>query len=240
MYDFFELEKKCKQLKRKKIIKITSIFSIIILFLILSFFIFQYFTQSKQIHKQPQHIKQHKITPPISKKIEHNTTIEKKPIHIHKKTLKPMIKEKKVNKITIKKTPMLNIQIDLNSIKELNITKKTTNKTNKIEKPKKIKENKKIEKPIIQHKNILQNETISFDKAIKLAELYYNNADYQNSIKWCKIASKIDNSDAKVWKLYALNLEKIGQKQKAIKVLKTYLEYKDSLDLKYLLQRLEK
>lgn len=107
-------------------------------------------------------------------------------------------------------------------------------------KPKPIPQPKKVVKTIQKPKSILQDETISFDKAIKLAQLYYNNADYENSIKWCKMASKIDNNDEQVWKLYALNLEKIGQKQKSIKVLKTYLKYKPSLELKYLLERLEK
>ena len=213
MNDFFELEKKCKKIKRKKFIKIFLSFLSMIFILIGGIFIYNYLNKPEpkaQIKKtQPQP----KVIKPIQKP---------KPKKVIKKEIKTEIKEKP-----------LDIEIDLNNIKQPIIKQK---KTKPIQKPKPKKVIKKEPKP----KKILQEETVSFEKAIKLATLYYNNGNYQNSIKWCKIASKLDNTNEKVWKLYALNLEKIGQKKKAIKVIKTYLQYRDSLDLKYLLERLEK
>jgi len=202
MNDFFELEKKCKQIKRKKIIKIFLYF-LGMIFVLICGMLFNYLNKPEPKPKIKKTQPQPKVIKPIQKP---------KPTKVIKKEIKTEIKEK-----------TLDIEVDLNNIKQ------------PIIKPKVI---KPIQKP--KPKKIIQEETISFKKALKLAKLYYNNGNYQNSIKWCKIASKLDNTNEKVWKLYALNLEKIGQKKKAIKVIKTYLQYRDSLDLKYLLKRLEK
>jgi len=209
MTDFFELEKRCKKLKQKQLLKY-SIYLILIFLLIIGVLFY--------IQNKPK---------PTPIKIEHKKPIQIKKIKEINKT-KPKVKIKAKTEINKTIEPMLNVDIDLNKIDNISIApnkkiKKEINKT----KPK-----VEVKKPI------LQEETISFEKAIKLAEIYYNNADYKNSIKWCKIASKIDNTNEKVWKLYALNLEKTGQTDKAIKILKTYLQYKDSIELRYILKRL--
>jgi len=214
MIDFFELEKKCKTLQTKKIIKYSTIILIPILLLITIIF----YTQTKT--SQPKQI--------IKKEHKKTTIKQTKPI-TKPQPKKPILQQKKQ---IIEHT--LDIDIDLNKIKNI-----TPNKPKKENKKTTIKQTKSITKPQSK-KPILQQETISFAKAIKLAEIYYNNSDYKNSMKWCKLASKIDNNNEKVWKLYALNLEKTNQKEKAIKILKTYLKYKDSIELRYLLQRLTK
>ena len=265
MNDFFELERKCKKLQQKRLFKYFIIIFVFLIFIGVYFYI-QY-TQKTPLHtpiikKEVPKIKENNITK-TNKKIDNVKKIENKKISKKKKEnntsniqkiISPKIKEKNITKtekkidnpqkpkkeknITIQKIikeknitkpiiqPVLKLKIDFNNIQPLK-----DNKTI-IQKP----------KPQTQIKNktsILQNETITFNKALTLAKKYYENADYENSIKWCKLASKIDNNDERIWKLYALNLEKTNQKEKAIKVLKTYLKYKNSLDLKYLLQRLE-
>lgn len=191
MVDFFELEKRCKKIRQKKIFKIV----VIIFFVIIAVSLICVNT----------------LTP---KKIDKNTSYPKAIAKIDKNISRPI--------------PILKIDIDFNNIPT----------TSSSIPPKKVIK-KEQNKTIIKEKlSILQSEALTFTKALKLAQLYYNNGDYQNSIKWCKLASKIDNNDERIWKLYALNLEKIGQKDKAIKVLKTYLKYKNSIELKYLLQRL--
>ena len=224
MDEFLELEKKCKKLQAKKIIKYFML--LIIVSLSIGLYLF--------MQPKPKSYKAHKETiikvksKPIKKDI--NKTIHKV-IEIKKEEPK---KVKEVNKTIIKKVvkpikiPEWNIEFKLD---EINITTKVKTNT-------KIKEIKPkiIEKP----KQIFKTQTITFDKALKLATFYYNNDDYESSIKWCKIASNIDNSNEEIWKLYALNLEKLNQKQKAIKVLKTYLKYKESPELQFILQRLEK
>jgi len=208
MNEFFELEKKCKQLKRKKFIKYFSIF---LIFAILIGIVIYFITKPST---KPQPTKP-KVIVKIKEKNITKIVVKKVKVFIEKNITKPT-----------PPAPTLDVDIDLNKIKEINNSKpKIKQKTNT--------------QPIKKQTSVIQNETITFHKALTLAKKYYENGDYQSSIKWCKLASKIDNNDERVWKLYALNLEKTGQKEKAIKVLKTYLKYKNSLELKYLLQRLE-
>ena len=225
MDEFLELEKKCKKLKIKKLLKY-----LILIILIISLIIGLYLFIQSKAHKS--YIQENKTIIKITKikpvKKETNKTLKIKIIESKK------IKEK--NKTIIKKVikpikiPEWNVQFNLN---EINITKEIKIKS---------KVKKEINKTIVKENpnQMFKSETITVDKALKLAKFYYNNDDYQTSMKWCKIASNIDNSNEKIWKLYALNLEKLNQKQKAIKVLKTYLKYKDSSELEFILQRLEK
>ena len=245
MVDFVELEKKCKQLQRKKMIKLIILIFVIILASLLVYVLIKLskgvtvidpvISQKVVIKKDVTSKKEKNISVlPIKKvkKIEKNISTLPKPIKI--------IKEKNISKHLVP-MPILDIKIDFDNIKVLKEPKKLQPKS----KPKKQEQNHSKQPHTISIKvptkvSVLESKDITFTKAIQLAELYYNNGDYKNSIKWCKIAAKIDNNVEKVWKLYALNLEKIGKKQKAIKILKTYLKYKDSLELKFLLQRLIK
>jgi len=242
MDNFFILEKKCKKLQQKKFLKIIGVSGVIIGVLVSGYYFFipKNTTKPHKIVKNTQ--KHSKPTPqkakqpiPKSHKPTNLTTSQVKPQKIEKKIEKPkenisktkktpkIQKPQKIEKPKVKKDiPILDIDVDLDSIPS------STNTT---------------KKPIIKQtikKPILKTENITFTKAIKLAKLYYNNGDYQNSIKWAKIASSIDNDDERVWKYYALSLEKLGKKAKAIYILKTYLKYKNSIELKYILQRLEK
>ena len=252
MDDFFTLEKKCKQLRKKKLLKVVGYIFIIILIVIGGFFAYQYFNTKNHSKKIETNIKP-KITKIISKKEINNTKItqpkstQKKDINNTKVKVKIISTKKEVNKTKtmqskqkkeIKKVPILEVKIDFNKITEPKIEKKAIIKKKVIPKEQKKVEKKEIKKS--KPKKIIKNENISFEKAFKLATLYYNNGDYQNSMKWCKMASKIDSQNPAIWKLYALNLDKIGQTKKAIEVLQTYLKYKDSLELRYLLQRLKK
>ena len=247
MDNFFTLEKKCKQLRKKKLLKVIGYIFIIILIVIGGFFAYQYFNTKNHSKKIETNIKP-KITKIISKKDINKTKIiqpkptQKKDINNTKIKTKIISTKKEVNKTKtmqskqkkeIKKVPILEVKIDFNKIiepKEKKLPLKPVKNT--------IKQKKEIKK--LKPKKIIKNEDISFEKAFKLATLYYNNGDYQNSMKWCKMASKIDSQNPAIWKLYALNLDKIGQTKKAIEVLQTYLKYKDSLELRYLLQRLKK
>ena len=217
MVDFFELEKRCKKIRQKKIFKIV----VIIFFVIIAVSLICVNTLT------PKKIDKNTSYPKATAKIDKNTSYPKATAKIDKNTSHPKAIAK-IDKNISRPIPILKIDIDFNNIPT----------TSSSIPPKKVIK-KEQNKTIIKEKlSILQSEALTFTKALKLAQLYYNNGDYQNSIKWCKLASKIDNNDERIWKLYALNLEKIGQKDKAIKVLKTYLKYKNSIELKYLLQRL--
>ena len=250
MDEFFELEKKCKKLKRKKFIKYLFLTLITLIIIGGGYYLFILFNtkplqKSKPIITSHKKVIEHNITKKI--KTEKNVTkILKKEQNITTKVIMPkkinkkeeldvqcqiIIKDKK-DKIT--KIPILELDINFSNIEIIEDKKKKIKEekivTNVLQLPKKIVEKKK---------SLIQDETITFEKAYILAKSYYDSEDYITSMKWCKIASKINNKDERIWELYALNLENTNQKEKAIRVLKTYLKYKNSLRLKYLLQRLE-
>lgn len=254
MNEFFELEKKCKKLKRKKFIKNLFLTFITLIILGGGYYLFTLFN-TKPLQKSKPIITLHKkvIEQNITKKIKIKQNITKeqnitKKIVIPKKVIKKeelnvtkcqIIIKKQIEK-TPKKVPVPVIDIDINFSNIKNIENKTQPKQKKIvEKKEPKKEEKKVEVVKEKKKSLIKDETITFKKAYILAKSYYDSEDYVSSMKWCKIASKINNKDERIWELYALNLENTNQKEKAIKVLKTYLKYKKSLRLKYLLQRLE-
>jgi tetratricopeptide (TPR) repeat protein len=130
----------------------------------------------------------------------------------------------------LKATPSLQkLDIDFDKIES---KESVENSKKEVKKEEVVEQNKK------RDSKILQTTPVSFEKAMKLIVLYYENGDYENSMKWCKIASKIDNYNENVWYYYALNLEKVGKKEKAIQVLTTYLKYQNSKKIRFLLQRL--
>jgi len=228
MNNFLELENKCKKLKRKQIIKF-----IIIIFVTITIIL----GITLSLKEKPKY-----------KKIELNNT--KKEIIITKKH--------KVQKDNIV-PPMMEIQFDLNKIKDMSNIKnkdkkeithnkkienkstknKSTKNKEKNKEKKEITHNKKIENKQ-KNKILVEQKTITFEKALNIAKKAFHKHNYQKSMKWCKIASKLDNEKAEIWKLYALNLLKLNQKDKAIIVLKTYLKYKKSTEIENLLKRLEK
>jgi len=130
--------------------------------------------------------------------------------HQEKKELK-----KEQNKTIKRKIPVIHYSLNLQNIKEVNLSAKV-------------------------EKNTLKTKNLTFDEALNSANLYYKNGNYTETIKWCKIASSLNNENEEVWKLYSLSLERLGNRTKAIKVLKTYLKYKKSTELKLILERLEK
>ena len=217
MIDFFELEKKCKKIKNKKFVKIIVVLTILSL-LIGAFFVLN--TTSKQkstktISTTTQNKKQTKSQ--TKKQTKTNKELIKAPAKSHTKT-KPL-------------APTIGVNIDFSSIPtKIETKKQKTSQTN---------QNSKTTKNIPNQPKLIISNSTSFEYAFNLAQNYYKQKNYKQSILWCKRASAIDNTNEKLWKLYALNLLAVGQKQKAIKVLKTYLKYKNSIDIQYLLQRIE-
>ncbi len=217
MVDFFELEKKCKKIKNKKLLKIIVVLTFLSL-LIGAFFVLNTTSKQKNIKTTSTTIQNKKQTKIQTKKqTKTNKELIKAPVKSHTKT-KPL-------------TPTIGVNIDFSSIPtKIETKKQKTSQTNQ--------SSKKTKNIPNQPKLIISNST-SFEYAFNLAQNYYKQKNYKQSILWCKRASAIDNTNEKLWKLYALNLLAMGQKQKAIKVLKTYLKYKNSIDIQYLLQRIE-
>ncbi len=68
----------------------------------------------------------------------------------------------------------------------------------------------------------------SYNLALKIAKFYYNAKDYTDAIKWAKKANSIDKTDATSWIIYAKSLYKLGDKEKAKKILHIYLQFENS------------
>jgi tetratricopeptide (TPR) repeat protein len=101
--------------------------------------------------------------------------------------------------------------------------------------------NKKKEKT--ESKNIekvrLTTTSLTLQTVLAKIKKYYENGDYDDAINWCKIGSKINNKNDDIWSYYALSLYKRGEKEKAIKVLKTYLKYRKSQKIEKIIKRLK-
>ena len=224
MNDFLDLEKKCKTLRKKRILKYSGGAVGVVVMSVMAMMFLKTPTTQKTIEK-PKKIEKN-VTKAVVKKVE------KKPEKILPKP-KPTVVP-----------PMMEVEFDLNKIDSKNIEKKLnkkhhkTNHKNTNHKKHKVEHKKTIHKK--ETKNTLINETITFDKALYLAKDAFNKHKYNESIKWCKIASKLNNDSAEIWRLYALNLVRLHKKDKAILVLRTYLKYKQSIKIKHLLKRLEK
>jgi len=242
MINFYDLEKRCKKVQQKKIQKLIIYFLIGMSILgIILFFI----TKQNKFTKNKIEIQKPAIK--VEKKIKKSKPIEtiKLPEQKVLKQEKVIKIEKKVNnsnnltkKTTTKPIPIINYSIEIDNIKEVNFS---------VSKPIEVK--KKQEKNITLQTTTqtrkkeslsLKTKVLTFEKAKNSALLYYKNGNYKETIKWCKIASALNNENEEIWKLYSLSLERMGNTKKAIKVLKTYLKYKDSTELKLILERLEK
>lgn len=67
-----------------------------------------------------------------------------------------------------------------------------------------------------------QTKNIIF--ALMLAEEYYHNKDYKNSLKWALISNELDSKSERSWIIFAKSKAKSGQEKKAIQALKAYLK----------------
>jgi len=259
MVDFFELEQKCKKFQRKRVVKL--IIATIVGVgggAIIGLYLTDKKTEKrelKQVVKKESFKKEHKV---VSKKIEKVVVKEKNETkkelkQVTKNEVKNEVKKEIKNRIVVKKReqknsekndsikkekndsstkleiPILKVDIDFDKIES---KESVENSKKEVKKEEVVEQNKK------RDSKILQTTPVSFEKAMKLIVLYYENGDYENSMKWCKIASKIDNYNENVWYYYGLNLEKVGKKEKAIQVLTIYLKYQNSKKIRFLLQRL--
>lgn len=75
--------------------------------------------------------------------------------------------------------------------------------------------------------------------AIMLAEEFYNEKNYEESLKWSLSANEIDPKNDKSWFWFAKNKVKLSQREDAIKALKAYLSESNSSRLKTLLKQIE-
>jgi len=76
----------------------------------------------------------------------------------------------------------------------------------------------------------------SYDLALKIAKSYYAQKSYDQAATWAKRANALDPQRQEAWILYAKSLDALGKRQKAIRILQAYLEFRDSAEAKKLLK----
>lgn len=237
MHKYEELEKLYYKKKYKKIftIIITSLF-----FIVGIGYLFNINNNSSKTN-----IKKEKIEKNVSKytknikKIDNN--IEK---NITKKIEKKDKIKRKVNTIkVVKKLILYPVFPDISDL-EHNKTSKIKDKevkkikqlekniTKKVEKKQNIEKKDRIQIKIIVKSRLdslkeaikLYNNAPEYNLAIKIANSYFDNKDYENSIQWAKKANKLKPEDRESWYIFAKGLLKQNKPKQAKKVLMAYLD----------------
>ncbi len=86
-----------------------------------------------------------------------------------------------------------------------------------------------LEKKFLEHK--------SYEIAIRIAKEYYAQQRYEKSLLWAKEANHLNRKKEQSWILYARSLYVLGEKEKAIKILKLYKHFASSKKVERILQR---
>lgn len=224
---FEELERRCKKIKDKKIIK----FIIFTLFLALLVAVSYW-----AVVKYP------KLDNTVKTK---NTTPVKKVISkTEKSTSKPTLKLEPVIKI-----PKVTTKPHIQKKKET-VQKKEKQKAQNLPKKPKTTVKKEVIKPILKivtqnadkETVLLKNYSINkdFSSALKLAKYYFKQKDYKKALYWAKNANKLDSTKDDSWIVYAKSKYALGKEEDAIESLKTFLSIFYSKRATELLNRYEK
>lgn len=91
-------------------------------------------------------------------------------------------------------------------------------------------------KPVIEVKDVTDLDALvrQFDKypryatALKIAQIHYEKGDFENASLWARKANLLDRDDEEAWILYAKSEYALGRKERASRILRLYLDYKDS------------
>ncbi|MBD3791755.1 MAG: CDC27 family protein [Campylobacterales bacterium] len=82
-------------------------------------------------------------------------------------------------------------------------------------------------------------QTHDTDDSLFLAKSYFNRGEYKKAEYWALQTNKVDNTIEESWLLFAHAKAKLGQKQDAIKVLKSYIAKTNSIEAKRLLEQIK-
>jgi len=226
MYDYDELE---KIYYKRKIKKYSFYFFILIILSCISYFL--YYNSGSNFYKNKKHVKKQVIKSEmnVSKKINTNIVISKQKQKQKQKEKQKKEKQKKEKQNKKIEKLILNPIVPDISIAPVNksLKKRVERKINKTQKnkidPKII---IKVSKEKYSLENLLNNYQAfpEYATAIKIANIYFNQKNYNNCIEWAKKANNINAQDAESWLLYAKSLVKLGKINTAKKLLNAYLE----------------
>ncbi|BBG64920.1 transformation system protein [Hydrogenimonas sp.] len=67
-----------------------------------------------------------------------------------------------------------------------------------------------------------------YEVALKIAESYYDEGDFENASVWARKANLLDRDDERAWLIYAKSEYALGREERAKRILRLYLDYKES------------
>ena len=257
MHEYELLERRWKKYRRKRAL----LFSLPIVVAV----VFTYFyldSSSKKLFQNVQSKKRVLETNNTHQKSAqssfHEMNSTKKSVHSHNlKTLSTDSLKVFETNSSIKQTPLFmpdkSFEEHLSTLSSLSIAKKheQNQKKKSVEKPvKRAVLPKVVQKP---KKILIQQKTASLkdlkkefyyapscSKALIIAQRYYENRQYKDSMKWSLKANKLNKKNEESWILFAKSLYKIGHKQKAIQTLQFYLQRHNSPHAKAVLISMQK
>ncbi|MDQ1340879.1 MAG: hypothetical protein QG567_2037 [Campylobacterota bacterium] len=78
----------------------------------------------------------------------------------------------------------------------------------------------------------------TYEKALKIAKFYFENKKHEKAIKWSLEANKINSADEESWIIFAKSSVVLGRSDQAKRALLTYLQKRDSVNIKKLLNEI--
>ena len=107
---------------------------------------------------------------------------------------------------------------------------------------------KKVDSPIIKVRSIESVETLrqrferfpKYETALRIARLYYEKKQFDEASRWARQANALNRDDEKAWILYAEAEYAMGNRERAERILRLFLDYKDSSAARALLSRWSK
>ena len=168
--------------------------------------------------------------------------------------IKKILKDKKIDFFlpTESKEFLEQLNLKTNNISSImNRPIKKKNSITKLETPIKVEETLKLERDqtpsLIASKKATLEELIKqfshrpgFSRAIMISRTFYNRKDFKNAAKWAKKANSLDREREEGWILYAKSIYALGDKERAIKILKLYLSFKSSREARKLMMQFER
>lgn len=143
-------------------------------------------------------------------------------------------------------------ELDLSDIEILDTTSNTILQETKVEKVATSKS--EIKKPVTKKKVFISSQNVgslSFIKkkfyatnnisfSLLLSQKFLEKKEYAKALKWALISNEIDETNEKSWILFAQSKVKLGKKQDAVNALGAYLKNNNSIQVKKILDDIEK
>ncbi len=208
--DFDKLEQQHRNYKLQKLIS----FYVAPVFIVISLALVGYFYFTVEAEQTAEIKKAEPLPTPVKKEIVEQPTVQqsvKQESLPQKEVLKPSEKlsiqpdfsfEEKISQPPAKNDEIIETELPKTTPKMI-LTKKT------VDPMERLKEN--------------FNETPSFEDAVKIGELYFEQNSYLDAKNWAMKANEIDSSKEDSWVLFAKSAMKLGQMDIALKAIDSYL-----------------